>query len=99
MARIDLDAAKAARREARGEGPTVVFGAQEFTLDAEIPFEVTEHLAEGRVSEAVALLLGDSHEAFMASKPSVEDLMMLFEQLTTAYGLETLGNGQASAGS
>jgi hypothetical protein len=95
--RIDLDAAKAARREARGEGPTVVFGAKEFTLDAEVPFEVTEHLAEGRITQAVNLLLGEAHEDFMASKPSVEDLMTLFEQLTTAYGLESLGNGQASA--
>lgn len=97
--RIDLDAAKAARREARGEGPIVVFGTKEFTLDAEVPFEVTELLAAGQVSEAVKLLLGDSHEAFMESKPSVEDLMVLFEQLTTAYGLESVGNGQASVGS
>lgn len=94
--RIDLDAAKAARREARGEGPTVVFAGEEFTLESEVPFAATEHLAEGRVSEAVKLLLGDRHEQFMALGPSVEDLMTLFEQMTTVYGLETLGNGQAS---
>lgn len=94
--RIDLDAAKAARREARGEGPTVVFGGKDFQLAPEVPFEATEHLAAGRVIDAVHLLLGDSHDEFMAFKPSVEDLMTLFEQMTTAYGLESVGNGQAS---
>lgn len=97
--RIDLDAAKAARREARGEGPTVVFNGREFTLQAEIPWEVTELFSDGKVNEAVRLLLGDAHEEFMAAKPSVEDMRILLEELTKANGLDDLGESSASAAS
>lgn len=40
--RIDLDAARVARREAAGEGPVVVIGGEDLPLAAEVPFEVVE---------------------------------------------------------
>jgi hypothetical protein len=56
--KIDLNALRAARREASGEGPIVEFGdpAVEFTMPTELPFVVVE--AVGRLNEA-----GDDDEA------------------------------------
>lgn len=94
---IDLDAAKAARREASKEGPVVVFGGQRFPLQPELPFEAAEHLLYGRLREAIALIFNGGHEEFMALKPSTEDLRLLLDvELPKAYGSEDLGESPAS---
>ena len=50
---IDLNAARAARREAKHEAPTVVFGDPEktYNLPVEMPVEVFEHLAAAELAE------------------------------------------------
>lgn len=50
MARIDLDAARAARRESKGEASSIVLGGKEYVLPVELPFEVAEYLGEVAVS-------------------------------------------------
>lgn len=104
---VDLDAARAARREAKGEGPTVKFGGHEMVLDPEVPYGVLEEvvaiqrapkdsdervLGLGRVAR---LLLGDENaEALFAGRPSVEDLDALIEGVLREYGL---GEAQAAS--
>lgn len=39
---IDLDAARAARREAAGINPSVTFGGRDFVLPVELPIETTD---------------------------------------------------------
>lgn len=53
MARIDLDKARAARREAAGEAPTFVLDEREFALPAEMPFEVIEKVGEIRAAAVI----------------------------------------------
>lgn len=109
--KIDLDAARAARREAAGEAPVIVIGGQEVELPAEIPFEAAAQMGamakavEAKDNDALTdyfgawlrTLLGDAYDAFMAARPSVNDLMALSEGLVKAYGFEDLGESPASA--
>lgn len=111
--KIDLDAARAARREANAEVPVLVLNGQEHALPAELPFEVAELLsgldpesvktdpaaAADRVGRILEAMLGDAHEAFLASKPSIDDILALVDGLAEAYGLEDLGESQASPAS
>lgn len=95
---IDLDAAKAARREAKAESLAVIFGGTEYALPEELPFEVVEKLAEladaqgnnaqvARViMDIVRLLLGNRIDEFMAQSPSMADLEVLFEGAMAEYG-------------
>lgn len=112
MANIDLDAARAARREAAGEAPVIIFGGERFTLPVEMPFEVAEHFsAAGTVSPdagaeaaapiiaALKVLLDDQYEAFMRHRPSMQDLVALFEGAMAAYGFGNAGESSASAAS
>lgn len=111
MAKINLDAARAARREAEQEAPIVTLGGKDYELPVELPFEVAEHfaalaIAKERKDEAamaagviqvVKSLLGDHFDSFMKSRPSIDDLLALVEGLTEAYGVEDVGESQASA--
>ena len=108
--KIDLDAAKAARREANGEAPTVVFGGKEYELPVELPFEVATSMAGldeesikadpslvgEKINAVVSILFGTSVEEFMGGAPSMNDLMALIEGLSGVYGLDA-GESQASA--
>lgn len=98
---IDLNKARAARREANKEAPEVVIGDQKFVLPVEMPFAVTEHLAvlkdaEERKENALVatailnilrVLFGADYEAFMEQAPSMQDLEVLLEQLMAEYGI------------
>lgn len=111
--KIDLDAARAARREASGEPPVIVFGGKELELTFEIPFEVAERMGSMGVAlenqdgnelsngfrDVLKLLLGDHFDEFMAQRPSVPDLMAMVDGVVKAYGFADLGESQASAGS
>lgn len=97
---INLDAARAARREAAGEGPEVVFRGETFRLVPEIPFKVAENIskvaqaaAEGdSSSSAVAIievlraLFDGSWDRFEALNPSVADVQLLLEEAMKSYG-------------
>lgn len=102
---IDLDKARAGRREAQGEAPVVRFGSRDFVLPIELPLEVSLALADienaqdgtgaaRAVREVVRILLGSQMEAFMALQPSMNDLEALFEGMLAEYGL-TAGESQA----
>lgn len=101
--RVDLDAARAARREAGGEAPVIVIDGEEFILPVELPFAIMDDLARlfkaKDDKEALAELsvealpvitrglLGSDYERFIAHRPSVDDFLVLFEGVMGAYGL------------
>lgn len=102
---IDLDAARAARREAQGEPPTVTFGGETFNLPVELPFDISEmgtRLNEAQTSTEVAaamrdtmkMLLADDYDRFMALRPSTQDLVVLVEGIPKEYGI---GPGESRA--
>lgn len=103
--KIDLDAAKAARREATEEPPTIVFGGTEFVLPVELPYEVAESLASFVDSpndqKSVALadvarsFLGDYAADFMRLRPSIKDLLELVNGVMKAYGFSDVETGEA----
>lgn len=87
---IDLDAYRAARREADQEGPVVRFGGKSYQLPAEMPLEVlgvldtfNPEMTAGAVSSGILqicrVLLGeDGYAEFMAQKPSLQDATSFF---------------------
>lgn len=108
---VDLDKARAARREAQGEAPVVRFGSRDFVLPMEMPFVVVEHLGQlaqaddtdnAAVAAAILAILGDlfgdQYEAFMQNKPSMQDLTGMFDGIMAVYGV-TVGESPASASS
>lgn len=92
--RIDLDAAAAARREANGEAPVVVFAGNEYTLPVEVPFEASRRLAAEAEDDYVkaafdfigALMGAEAFERFMAAGPSTDDVKELMRGLSKSYG-------------
>lgn len=106
---INLDAARAARREKSKKEPKVVFGKKTFVLPVEIPFAAVEQLGKLDVSDPstssqvisrfIEILFGDQYEAFTKLQPSTEDIEYLMEALAKAYGFESPGESQASVDS
>lgn len=87
---FDLDAARAARREAVGEPFPFTFGGENFTLppSKEWPLEATDFLADGHIGPAMKVLLGDRQWAtFSALGATVGDLKDLFSALSNWTGL------------
>ena len=78
---FDLDAARAARREAAGEGFRFKWGKKVYECPPakEWPMTVTALLSEGELNGALESILGSKqYESFMKNEPSmgdVEDLM------------------------
>ncbi len=99
MASFDLDAARAARAEARGEPPTVTFGGEEYVMPAELELEAAEHLMFGRPTQFVKALLGEDWERFNANKPTLNDLKDLSDGLAVLYGFAEPGESPASPSS
>lgn len=103
---IDVNAARAARREATQAGPEVVIGDSKFVLPVEMPFEVTEHLAtlkqaeqakdnsliSGAILSVLRVLFGDQYEEFMKEQPSMQDIEVLLEGLMEEYGMAEKGD-------
>lgn len=92
--RVDLDAARAARAEARGEAPSVVVNGREFKLVPELPLMFAEALRENRMWEAQQLMLlnKDELEDFLACELTSDDL----EAIAEAYSAGTVGESRAS---
>jgi hypothetical protein len=87
---LDLDAARAARSEAQGEAPSILFGGTTFDLPVELPWEIAEAAAAGDGAgalRAIELLLGDRWAEFKALKPSLADVMVIVEGLGEIYGV------------
>ncbi len=107
--RIDLDAARAARREKRGPAPSIVFLGEEWPLPHGLSADVLDlvGLVMGGDPVAVAgsissLLGGDVYarlraRAAEAGEPlELDDLVFLLEEVLEVYGV-TLPESEASA--
>lgn len=99
MANIDLDAARAARAEAKHEPNTVTFGGETFELPAEVTFDTIEVLLTGNLREGISRILGDHAEFFWKQEPTVGDMQALTDGLIEAYTGHTVGESLASSAS
>lgn len=95
---LNLDAARAARDEVRGEAPKVIFGGETFTLPAELPMDYVWTLGEDDMATLKTLFNGQL-DRFKALKPTREDLLALIAGVPKLYGLASEGESSASAGS
>jgi hypothetical protein len=93
---FDLDAARAARLEARSELRLFLFGGQKFELPPELPAEFAYLLDDAK--EALRFLLDGQFDDFWAQRPSAEDLIDLVAWITKTYGA-ALGESTASGSS
>lgn len=92
---IDLDQARAARREKKGKGPVIKFNGEEFELDPEVSFEVIEGLASIEDGNAASGLFKVAHGLFGEHYKSivvdgglaVDDLNDLLESVLEEYGM------------
>lgn len=100
--RIDLDAARKARAEQRGEPPVVILGGAEYELPAELPAGVVTAFGmvmRGDVSQldvALAELFGDRLAELKANRLSWDDEKELLDQTLNEYGFD-LPESSASA--
>lgn len=95
MARLDLDAKRAARSEAENKPHEVILGGRTYLLRPTMPLEFTDLLnTPGRAGEAMRLILVDPSEWEEMRKaiPDDEDLVAI----TELYGVE-LPESAASA--
>lgn len=99
MGHLDLDAARAARAESRGEDRTFTFGGEEFTLPPEMPFEAAEALLGQDLRKTMTALVNGQADAFFALSPSVDDLAALVEWIAAEYTGRTPGESPASRSS
>lgn len=97
MEALDLDAARAARAEVRGDDPPVfLLGGQKFTLPAELPAEFAYLLDDPK--EAMRFLLADQFDDFWGHRPSKADIFEVVAWIGRTAGL-TAGESSASGGS
>lgn len=97
--RIDGDAARAARRVARGDDPLIyILDGVEYRLPDEMPVEFAEAAQRGDVLAALRALFGDDAEKIYRRGYSVEDVAHLSAELAAAYGIGQ-GNSSRSGGS
>ena len=99
MAELNLDAARAARAETRGEAPTVTIGGETFTLPAELPIRYVWTLIDGDDMDALKVLFNGQLDRFLATEPTREDILALVAGVPSLYGLKSPGESSASAGS
>jgi hypothetical protein len=103
MGTVDLDASRAARREADKEPPRLRFGGKEYVLPIEMPLEVLDELdgfeedmapttMAGAILRICQVLLGDeAYAEFRALRPSLEDVMTLLNGPENGDGNRTGG--------
>lgn len=100
MAIIDLDQAKLARAEARGDTRNeVVFGGRSFKLPPELPYDFAEFVSEGKYREGLAVLMDGDSQEFFETKPTLEDLEEFTTSLVKMYTGRAEGESSASSGS
>lgn len=96
MALIDLDAARAAEKEVKKDGPVVRFGGKDYVLPARLPFAVLEAFRGVDVKATqpsalaaitVALMGEDNIEQMKADGLSIEDMDPLITGVLQEYGV------------
>jgi hypothetical protein len=95
---LDLDAARAARAETRGDPPTVVLAGETFTLPPEMPMRYMWTLLDGDDMAALKVLFDGQLDRFLACDLTREDLLALLDGVPHLYGLRP-GELSASDGS
>jgi hypothetical protein len=110
---IDLNKARAARREAEGEAPQVQLGEKVFELPVELPFECVEYVTRmakftedsdpqevNAVTEGfVKALFGTvDYALFLGERPTTADIQALLMGVLEEYGLSS-GESPASESS
>lgn len=109
---INLDKARAVRREAMKKVPSpVTFQGEQFALPAELPITAIRWMIKlgdasaakkGKaIAEALEAVVGalfsvNDFGRFMALQPSLEDLTAIVEGLPAEYGMSGVGESQAS---
>lgn len=99
MRELDLDAARTARAEVRGDPPTIRLGGETFELPAELPMEYVWRSIEGEDREALGTLFNGDLERFLATNPTKDDIVALIAGIPALYGMGSEGESGASAGS
>jgi hypothetical protein len=91
---FDLDAARAARREAEGEGFRFVWNGVDFVCAPakEWPIAVNGALSNGDIEGALLGILGDEQgPVFLAGKPTMGDVETLMTEIAKYSGVDGLG--------
>lgn len=99
---LDLDKARAARAEAAGEAPVVVFAGREYVLPVEVPADFAFAMEGRNLHDAIRALFltPEDADSFFASKPTLEDLGALADGIGEMYGLsapESVASGGSSS--
>jgi hypothetical protein len=83
---FDLDAARAARREALGDAPEFTFGGNDYKLPVEMSYPAAMALQAQDVDAGLVHLLGaENYDRFMEEQPSPEDVVALIEWIAEEY--------------
>jgi hypothetical protein len=82
---INLDQARAARMEAKGEGHTFTFSEVQFTLPVELPYVAVEQIEAGNFRAAMTSLLNGTAEKFFGLNPSTDDMEALVTGMVEMY--------------
>lgn len=102
MGEFDLEAARAARAEAKdAPPPAVTFAGERFVFPAELPMRYVWMLADSDDDrDALKLLFDGQWDRFVATvEPTREDILALVAEIPKLYGLRSKGESSASAGS
>lgn len=91
---IDLDAARAARREAKGDGPVVKLDGKDYQMPPELPYEALEYMrglndpetAAGALVDVTRTLLGKHYEK-VKSNMTFDDLEVFVQGAMEEYGV------------
>lgn len=100
MTEIDVDAILAAQDEIDGEPHKVIWGGQTFLVPRlnQWPTEVIDLYAEGKVTTALAVTLGDQWDAFHEARhPTLGAAEAILNGVAQAEGFGSLGESLASS--
>jgi hypothetical protein len=98
---FDLDAARAQRREASGQGSEFTFGGSTFTVppSSEWPISVRDQLSSGEVASAMQGILGDQWAEFDKLGPTIGDVSDLLDWVASENGMGSAGKSSGSSSS
>lgn len=95
---LDLDKARAARLETKGEGHTFTFEGVVFALPAEMPYAAAEAMALGNFRAALTEMLNGTSEKFFELDPTTDDIEALTSGMVEMYAPgASLGESSASS--